>query len=290
MQIISSLKTLKKMNESIREKLVDIHKNGESVEDIIEIVRFLESQKITIPNPSEMKVFDICGTGGTGKKRINLSTALALKLSKEFPITKHGNKASSGRCGSFDIIERSQFQVCNNTQQAQEQLQKNNIAFLFGPAFHPVLGIISSIRKSLPHPTIFNIIGPLINPMSHITAQIIGTKDVSTAKKLAEVCVLLGKNALLVHDTVFGLDEVSIGGKTHYFKIQNGQIEERTFVPEDFGVERVTAFSKIQGGESIDDNFQIFEALLNENAPKEHQAFLEVNYRVAKNFFSQFLK
>jgi anthranilate phosphoribosyltransferase len=288
MKLAQEIEKLQILQKSIREELSELYQKGESVSDIVKIVKFLESQKIVVPTPENMKVFDVCGTGGSGQQRINLSTALAIKLSKHFTIAKHGNKASSGRCGSFDIVENSSFQICKTPEQALNDLKNKNLAFLFGPAFHPVLGLLAMVRKSLIHPTIFNLVGPLINPMSEMTAQLIGVKDSETAKKLAQVCAELKKNVLLVHDTIFGLDEVSIGGETHYFKVVNGEIIEGKFVPEDFGVKRVTDFSLIKGADNIIDNTKIFNSLLNNTASRAQQAFLEINYLVAKDFFSSF--
>ncbi len=288
MQLLQDIETIQITQKRIGEALEKLYYMGESVSDIVHTVRFLESQKVVVPTPEGMQLFDVCGTGGTGKQRMNLSTALAVKLSKEFSIAKHGNKSSLGRCGSFDIIERSAFPVCKAPAQTQAELLKNNIAFLFGPAFHPILGLLVSVRKSLPHPTIFNLVGPLLNPMSTLTAQLIGVKDIPTARKLAESCAELGKDVLLVHDAVFGLDEVSIGGETHYFKVIDGKIEEGTFVPEDFGVNRVKDFTLIKGGETKEQNVQMFQSLLDGTATSAQQAFLDINYRVAKDFFSSF--
>jgi anthranilate phosphoribosyltransferase len=290
MQLVKDIETIQTTQKRIGEMLKKLSLKGESVSDIVQIVRFLESQKVVVPTPEGTALFDVCGTGGTGKQRMNLSTALAVKLAKEFSIAKHGNKASSGRCGSFDIIERSSFPICKAPAQTQVELRRNNIAFLFAPAFHPVLGLLAPVRQSLSHPTIFNLVGPLLNPMSSLTAQLIGVKDIPTARKLAEVCAQLGKNALLVHDTVFGLDEVSIGGETHYFKVIDRNIEEGTFVPENFGIERVTDFALIRGGENLDENVHTFTSLIEGTATPAQEAFLEINYRVAKDFFSSFQK
>ncbi len=288
MQLLQDIETIQTTQKRIGEALEKLYCMGESVSDIVQIVRFLESQKVVVPTPEGMKLFDVCGTGGTRKQRMNLSTALAVKLSKEFSIAKHGNKSSLGRCGSFDIIEHSSFPACKTPEQTHGELRDKNIAFLFAPAFHPILGLLVSVRKSLPHPTIFNLVGPLLSPMSTLTAQLIGVKDIPTARKLAEACAELGKDALLVHDTVFDLDEVSIGGETHYFKVINGNIEEGTFVPEDFGIERVTDFTLIKGGETKEQNVQMFQSLLDGTATSAQQAFLDINYRVAKDFFSSF--
>ena len=91
---------------SVKQALTQMHHRGETVAEIKAFALELTARKIEVPFTGQ-KVFDVCGTGGTGKQRINLSTALALKLSTKFGIAKHGNRAASGKVGSFDLLERS---------------------------------------------------------------------------------------------------------------------------------------------------------------------------------------
>lgn len=275
--------------EEVQKILIELHKKGETVEEILDFVQVLESRKIIVEIPQNWKVFDVCGTGGSGKNRINLSTALTLKLSKEFKIAKHGNKASSGKIGSFDLIEKFGLETADTSEKVIKNLEEKNYAFVFAPAFHPALKHLAPIRKSISHPTIFNFLGPLLNPISTLTAQMIGLPNPQIGDKLAEVALKLGKNVLFVHDAAFGLDDVSIGGETIFWKIKDGKMEKGTFVPEDLGIERVKNFEVIAGG-NLETNMQIFEKLISGKAPKSHQYFLEINYLVAKNFFNEFIK
>ncbi len=274
--------------EKVKEILISLHKKGETVEDILEFIEVLEARKIKVKSPCE-KTFDVCGTGGSGKKRINLSTALAIKLSKKFCIAKHGNKAASGRVGSFDLISQQKLPIGDSPNKVATQLQKSNLSFIFAPAFHPSLKPLAPIRASIPHPTVFNYLGPILNPVENLTAQLTGVSNIEIGEKLAEVCTHLEKNICLVHDTAFGLDDVSIGGATKFWMtgIEGKTIHSGAFFPEDYGIESVKDFSDIQGGE-IEENNTIFNALIDDTAPKAHQDFLKINQIVAEEFFSRF--
>ncbi len=316
--------------QQVQETLVSLHQKGETVADILEFVQELQSRMKKVQY-SGKKVFDVCGTGGSGKNRINLSTALAIKLSqgqptevlkarssrkglsaeekrtdsvrvrgtmnsdaeirslKGFCIAKHGNKAASGKVGSFDLIDAAGYAIGDTPKIIATQLQKQNLSFIFAPSFHPALKPLAPIRQQIPHPTIFNYLGPILNPVANLTAQMTGVSSIEIGEKLAEVCVHLGKNILLVHDTAFGLDDVSIGGATKFWMVglDGKNIHTGTFFPEDYGFERVPNFSEIQGG-GLDTNKSIFEALLNNTAPKPHQNFLNINKVVAEEFFIRF--
>ncbi len=300
--------------EKVQDALIKLHEKGETVSDILEFVTELEKRKIKVPYP-EQKVFDVCGTGGTGKKRINLSTALSVKLSADFKIAKHGNKAASGRVGSFDLIEAAGYTVSDTPEKVIKNLDTKNLAFVFAPAFHPSLKPLAPIRKSISHPTIFNYLGPLLSPVNYLTAQMIGVPHESVGEKLAEVCAHLGRNVLLVHDMEFGLDDISIGGQTEFWisgldkKIHTGY-----FTPEDYGLTRVKDFGEIEGGD-VETNNKIFGELINNRrdtlnvsfehetknaydktegrrpqdvSTKAHHDFLKINQIVATEFFSKF--
>jgi len=271
---------------AVKEKLVGLHKRGETVADILEFVTELEKRKIKVPY-SGKKVFDVCGTGGSGKSRINLSTTLAIKLSEQFTIAKHGNKAASGRVGSFDVITAAGYSIGDTPAKVESQLNNKNLSFVFAPAFHPSLKPLAPIRQSLNHPTIFNYLGPLLNPVP-LAAQMIGVPNLAVGEKLAEACSHLGKKALLVHDTAFGLDDVSIGGATRFWMAGlDNKIHSGAFFPEDYGFETVKDFNEISGG-AVDKNEFILKSLLAGTAPKAQQDFLNINQVVASEFFARF--
>ena len=280
------LENAAKQPEAVADKLKQLHQQGETVADILEFVEALEQRKIKVPHPGK-NVYDICGTGGSGKPRINLSTALAFKLSETYAIAKHGNKAASGRVGSFDVIAALDLPIGDTPEKASEQLQSQNLSFVYVPAFHPALKPMAPIRQSLGHPSIFNYLGPLLNPVP-LRAQMIGVSSLEVGEKLAEVCAHLGKNALIVHDTAFGLDDVSIGGATKFWAVglEKQKIHSGVFFPEDYGFTSARDFNDIAGGDTAT-NQQILEQLLSENATTAQLDFLNINYRIAAEFFER---
>lgn len=272
--------------EAVTEALKTLHEKGETVADILQFVAALEKRKIKVAAPPQ-KVFDICGTGGSGKSRINLSTALALRLSADFTIAKHGNKAASGRVGSFDVITALDLPVGDTPEKVSKQLQNQNLSFVFAPAFHPALKPLAPIRQAIGHPTVFNYLGPLLNPVT-LTAQMTGVPSLAVGEKLAEVCAHLGKKALLVHDTAFGLDDVSIGGATRFWMTGiDKNVHSGAFFPEDYGFKTVTDFTEISGGE-LEKNQLIVQRLIDGQASVAQQDFLGINEVIAREFFKQF--
>jgi len=273
--------------DEVKARLIELHEKGETVADILEFVTELETRKTKVPYTGK-KVFDMCGTGGSGKNRINLSTALALKLSSDFCIAKHGNKAASGRVGSFDVIEKLKLPIGDSPKKVTQQLKDKNLSFVFAPAFHPALKPLAPIRQSLDHPTIFNYLGPLLNPVP-LTAQMIGVPNLKAGELIAEAAARLGKNTLVVHDTAFGLDDVSIGGATKFWAtgLEPQKIHSGAFFPEDYGFETVKNFKDIAGGDA-EQNQQIVQMLVDGIAPKPQQDFLAINQVVAEEFFERF--
>ena len=274
--------------EKVREELIKLHKKKYTPADILEFVTELQKRMIKVPNPGK-PCFDICGTGGSGKQRINLSTALAIKLSAKYCIAKHGNKAATGKVGSFDLISHAGHTTCDTSEKVTQNLKEKNLAFVFAPAFHPSLKPLAPIRKSISHPTIFNYLGPLLNPVEGLTAQMTGISHAFMGDILAEAAAEMGKNVLFVHDTTFGLDDVSTGGETTYLEVRDGVITHGKLAPEHYGVERVKNFEDIQGGTTVEENTEIFEQLISGTAPKAQQDFLRINQLVAEEFFDQFI-
>ncbi len=275
--------------EKVKDLLISLYKKGETVPIILDFIKELRIRQIAIKNIYNDQIFDVCGTGGSGKQRINLSTILAIKLSKKFKIAKHGNSAASGKVGSFDLISELSYESCDTIEKVQKNLQEQNLAFVFAPAFLPCLKSLAIIRKEIKHATVFNFLGPMLNPLENLTAQMTGVSDPRMAEKLAECSQYLKKNILFVHDSVSGLDDVSILGTTLYWKVYNGKIKTDKYHPKTFGLEPVSDFSEIQGGETVAENKKIFQSLINENASVAHSSFLKINYLVAEDFFSLFI-
>ncbi len=192
---------------------------------------------------------DVCGTGGSGLPRINTSTIASFILAElGVKVAKHGNKAASGRFGSFDLLESLGVEIDKSPEELERLYAMNGLAFIFARNFHPAMKFFAEARKIFGKPTIFNILGPLLNPARPLM-QIIGTSFKGQMRLIAESCKLLGKKHVMVVRGRDGLDEVSLSDKTDVVELKNGKFFKYTISPENFGLKNVN-FKNISGGDA----------------------------------------
>ncbi|MFH1713210.1 MAG: anthranilate phosphoribosyltransferase [Candidatus Jacksonbacteria bacterium] len=203
------------------------------------------SVKISIKNP----LIDVCGTGGSGLGKLNISTACAFVLaSLGARVLKHGNRAATSKCGSFDLLEALGAKIELKSQQVKKIFQKLNIGFVFAPLYHPIMKNVILVRKNLAVPTIFNLIGPLCNPASP-AYQVIGTSKFEHGEKLINALKTLGLKRAMVLFGEDGMDEASICAATNVWELdQNKKVKHYKIQPEDFGLKRAE-FNQIKGGD-----------------------------------------
>lgn len=217
--------------------LKDIQQKGVTQPELDEVIRRL--QELQNHNLHMPGAIDICGTGGSELPRINTSTLGAFILSAlDVPVAKHGNRASSGRFGSFDFLEA----IGINFDQAPEQLHymffKTNLAFCYAPLFHSSMKAFSEARKMADGPTLFNLIGPLLNP-ANTTTQLIGTSRTENLELIAQSCINMGKKKVMVVSGHDGLDEITLTGPTDIIETKDVSLRKYTITPEDFGLTAV---------------------------------------------------
>jgi anthranilate phosphoribosyltransferase len=199
--------------------------------------------------PHHQDALDVCGTGGDKLKTLNISTAVAFVLaSSGIKIAKHGNRAVSSASGSADIFTHLGIAFDDNIKNIDNNLRDYNLSFLFAPYFHPILKNVAEIRKSINEPTIFNYIGPLLNPVNP-QQQIIGTSNKNIMHKIAEV--LLKNNPLgsfyVVHG-FDGMDEITISDNSYLLKISQQKIHEIEIIdPENYGIQKCSINAIIGG-------------------------------------------
>lgn len=191
-------------------------------------------------HPGRDDVLDTCGTGGDQAGTFNISTATAFVLAGAgVPVVKHGNRAVSSRCGSADVLSALGLSLEETGAQALRSLQHAGLAFCFAPNFHPALRHVAAVRKKLGIPSLFNSIGPLVNPAG-ARRQLVGVGAIQSLDLLAETLVRLDtEHAFVVHGSD-GLDEVTLAGPTHVREVRGGQIRRSTWTPEDFGLSPVS--------------------------------------------------
>ena len=180
---------------------------------------------------------DICGTGGSGLPRINTSTLAALLLAHcGLPIAKHGNRAAAGRFGSFNLLEALDVPIRYDPEKAKCTLSETNLAFLFAPDIYPVFRHFAPARAQIGVPTVFNVLGPLVNPCQP-ERQFIGTAFADLMDVIFETGILMGKSQLIVARGHDGLDEISVSALTRVLEYRDGQRREYVIAPADFGIE-----------------------------------------------------
>ncbi|WP_062235381.1 anthranilate phosphoribosyltransferase [Fictibacillus sp. FJAT-27399] len=232
------------MNEILEGKVTEVQLSslltilrlrGETIEEIVGFSTSILDH--TVPLHLEYpQILDTCGTGGDGASTFNISTASSLLLaSTGIKVAKHGNSAVTSKSGSADVLQQLGIGSSGDASEIAESLEKFSLCFLFAPNYHPALRHASKTRKGLSFRTVFNILGPLCNP-AHPTHQLIGAYNKETAKKMAHAIADFKEQRTLVVSGADGLDECSIFAPTHFFEVDNGNVNEFTLTPEDAGL------------------------------------------------------
>lgn len=220
--------------DEIKKYLTDLSKRGESIDEIYGAALAMRQRAKSIKAPEN--ALDCCGTGGDGAHSLNISTAVAIiSAACGIPIAKHGGRASSSKCGAADVLEELGVSLQAEDVLQEKALSKIGFAFLFAPNYHPSMANVAKIRKELGFRTIFNLLGPLVNPAG-AKFQLLGVFDDKWRDPIAGVLKQLGtKSAWVVHGQD-GLDEVSISCKTNVTVLNDGEITHKTIEPLDFGL------------------------------------------------------
>ncbi len=224
--------------------LMALATKGPSVIEIYEAVTLLKkkSKKIT----RRVNLLDTCGTGGDGKETLNISTATAiLAAACGIKVAKHGNKAVSSKSGSSDVLSQLGINVNANINSVKKCLDQLGICFLMAPLYHSAMKNVADVRSTLKVKTIFNILGPLLNP-ANANMQLIGVYDNSLLEPMAKCAKNLGiKKAWIVFGEK-GIDEITTCGATNVIELKNNRFKKFKIYPEKLGL-RNASLNKIKG-------------------------------------------
>ena len=237
---------------------------------------------------------DIVGTGGDGHSTFNVSTTASIIASSLLLISKHGNRASSSTSGSADLLQsilpKGPKIESITAATLPSVYDKSNYAFLFAPQFHPGMRHVAPIRKSLGFPTIFNLLGPLANPVEgDIEARIVGVRNITLGLGFAVALSLTGARKGMVVCGAENLDEISCAGKTLCWRLveRSGskrrdheestldsedptsppvEVEHFELEPTDFGLP-THPLTKVAGGKMPHENAEILMRLLRNELP-----------------------
>jgi anthranilate phosphoribosyltransferase len=232
---------------------------GETVDEITALVEVLREK--AMPITSTLKgVLDNCGTGGDGSQSFNISTTSAFVLAGAgVKVAKHGNRSISSKTGSADVLEHLGISLDFQANEVESLLKEINIAFLYAPHIHSGLKKIMKVRKELKIPTIFNLIGPLTNPVQ-LQTQLVGVYRRDKLEMMANVLHELGRERAIVLNGADYMDEASLAGENHLVFLEKGETTSFTLTGEDVGLPAYT-LEEIKGGDARD-NASILQKVL----------------------------
>jgi anthranilate phosphoribosyltransferase len=233
--------------DEIAALLTALREKGETVEEVAGAAAAMRRQMTPIRS-SHSGLLDTCGTGGDGSKTFNISTAAALVAAAAgVPVAKHGNRGMTSRSGSADVLAALGVNIDADAACVKSCLDELGICFCFAPLLHKAMKHVSPVRKRLGTPTVFNILGPLVNPAS-APFQLLGVGRAALQPLMAEALLLLGiQRAVIVHGAD-GLDEVSLAGPTHVIEASAGTLKHFDWTPEDFGLKPAGRDSMLVSG------------------------------------------
>jgi anthranilate phosphoribosyltransferase len=236
--------------------LIALQAKGLSAEELAGMAKVLQAddQEHLLP------VIDTCGTGGDGASTFNISTAVALVAAAAgLKVAKHGNRSVSSRVGSADVLESLGVNLAAEGSKVQDALDEVGITFLFAPGWHPAMKAIAPLRQELKVRTVFNLLGPLVNPLRP-TGQIIGVFDPTLIGVMAEALGLLGTKLAIVLHGREKLDEAGLGDLTDMAILQGDRVRMATLNPLDLNIDPAP-LSALTGGD-VQVNSEILRNLL----------------------------
>ncbi|PKH26839.1 anthranilate phosphoribosyltransferase [Enterobacterales bacterium CwR94] len=263
--------------------LVAMKVRGEDPQEIAGAATALLRDAKPFPRP-DYTFADIVGTGGDGSNSINISTASAFVAATcGLKVAKHGNRSVSSKSGSSDLLAAFGISLDLPAELARQALDDLNVCFLFAPQYHSGFRHAMPVRQQLKTRTLFNVLGPLINPARPPLA-VIGVYSPALVQPIAETLRVLGyQRAAVVHGG--GMDEVAIHAPTHVAELRDGEITSYQLTPEDFGF-GYHPQSSLAGG-TPEENRDILTRLLQGNGEQAHEEAVAVNVALLLKIFGQ---
>jgi anthranilate phosphoribosyltransferase len=234
-----------------RDFLIELYDRGETIDEITAAVEVMKSHAIRLEvDPAiKPKLIDIVGTGGDQSGSFNISSTTALLVtSLGCFVAKHGSRSITSKSGSADVLEQLGIRLDHTLAQEKAMLEACGFTFLFAQAHHPAMKHIVPIRRSIPHRTIFNILGPLTNP-ADVKKQFVGAYDPAFVEKMAQVLQNSGSERAMVAASLDGLDELSLGAPSFVAELKDGTVTTYELDPQTLGFKKA-GLEMIKGGES----------------------------------------
>lgn len=253
-----------------------------SASELAGMAQVLQSQSLggrfsemPVPHP----LIDTCGTGGDGASTFNISTAVAfVAAAADIAVAKHGNRAASSKVGSADVLEFLGINLGAPPEKVQAAVNEVGITFLFAPGWHPAMKSVVPIRKTLKVRTVFNLLGPLVNPLP-ITGQVMGVFDNALVDVVSEALKIMKRpQAVVVHGNE-KLDEAGLADSTYVSILSGETIQSLTFHPAELGLKSAPT-SALRGGDA-QDNAAILTDVLQGRGTQAQQDVVAMNAALA---------
>jgi anthranilate phosphoribosyltransferase len=251
-----------------------------SAAELTGMAQVLQAQATSAPTrQTATPLIDTCGTGGDGAGTFNISTAVAfVAAAAGIAVAKHGNRSASSRVGSADVLEFLGVNLSAPPAKIYAALEAVGITFLFAPGWHPALKAVAPLRKTLKVRTIFNLLGPLVNPLRP-TGQVIGVYDSTLIEPIAAALSQLGTQTAVVLHGRERLDEAGLGDRTDLAVLRHGKIDQAVLDPLALGLEPAP-LSAIAGGD-VPQNAEILKAVLQGRGTQAQQDVVALNAALA---------
>ncbi|MGF1590834.1 MAG: anthranilate phosphoribosyltransferase [Pleurocapsa sp.] len=231
---------------------------AEELAGMAQVLKFqsLQQQEIKYDYP----VIDTCGTGGDGASTFNISTAVAfVAAAAGIHVAKHGNRSASSKVGSADVLEHLGVDLNAVPEKVKAALDQVGITFLFARGWHPAMKSVAPLRSTLKIRTVFNLLGPLVNPLCP-TGQVIGVYDSDFLGSMAQALNLLNiSNAMVIHGRE-KLDEAGLGDVTDLTMVNDGKVSSGVINPQALGL-KPASVGELKGGE-VEENAAILRNVL----------------------------
>lgn len=260
--------------------LAAIQAKGVSATELAGMAQVLKSQSLQQQTIQyDYPVIDTCGTGGDGASTFNISTAVAFVAAAiGVKVAKHGNRSASSKVGSADVLEYLGVKLAAPSEKVRAALTEVGITFLFAPGWHPAMKSVVPLRRTLKVRTVFNLLGPLVNPLCP-TGQVIGVYDRAFIAPMAETLNILNTpKAIILHGRE-KLDEAGLGDVTDLAMLSDGKVVTSIINPSELGL-NPAAISALKGGEVVE-NATILRNVLQGKGTQAQQDAVALNASLA---------
>jgi anthranilate phosphoribosyltransferase len=260
--------------------LTALHFKGVSVEELTGMAEVLKSlSAVPTNNCGDIQLIDTCGTGGDGASTFNISTAVAfVAAAAGVPVAKHGSRSASSLTGSADVLEALGVNLSATSDKVQAAVEEVGITFLFAPGWHPALKSVAPLRRNLKVRTVFNLLGPLVNPLCP-TGQVIGVFNSQLIETIAQTLNQLGTQTAIVLHGREKLDEAGLGDITDLAILSDGKVYLTTVDPQEIGI-TPAPITALKGG-NVQENAEILKDVLQGKGTQAQQDAVALNASLA---------